>query len=87
MSKQLYVVELLQELVVVAESKQEAEALARDADYDTPSVSATELCFLPADWDLDCIPWGEQDDSNPDRTVGEWIELGAAPRYRYPSNK
>jgi len=40
------------------------------------------MSYLPSDWDLDAIPFGNREKSDPDRSVGKWIELGAAPEYK-----
>jgi hypothetical protein len=84
--KQLYNVELTREIVVLAESREEAERRALEADDDgDPDVHAHEMTYYPGDWDDDCIPFGDRDDEDPDRTVGKWIELGAAPKLKKPT--
>ena len=79
--KKLYVVSTELEVIVFAESKDEAERVAsRLQSYDILQGdlgwAAQEMCWLPADWDLDCNPFGESDS-----TIGELIEAGAAPAY------
>lgn len=78
--KQLYVVTLSMEVVVVAEDPQEAAQIAETVDIDGTSWEghAVELRYLPADWDLDCLPFG---DSADEMTIGKWIKAGAAPKY------
>lgn len=84
--KRLYVVTLSMEVVVVAEGPSEASRIAEVADIDFHSWDgdAVEMRHLPGDWDLDCIPFG---DADPERTVGQWIEAGAAPAYVDPTKK
>lgn len=80
--KQLYVVELTREVVVVAESQKEAEQVALDTPDDGSDASAQEMMHYPGDWDEDSIPFGKGDPKDPDRTVSEWIAMGAAPKYK-----
>lgn len=84
--KKLYVVRLSTEVVVVAESPSEANRIAEISDIGTHSFNGNvmELRYLPAEWDLDCIPFG---DADPEITVGKWIEAGAAPGYVDASKK
>lgn len=80
----LYIVTLSVEVVVVAESAMAASEMATKTDV-TDGLSyeseATELRFIPAEWDLDSLPYGDVDEETHDRTIGEWIEAGAAPLY------
>lgn len=80
----LYTVTLSAEIVVLAESKEEAEDIAlhgSDDAIDHLDADAQPMGHMPSDWDGSEIPFGECDEDAPDRTVGEWIELGAAPEY------
>lgn len=78
--KQLFVVEIVREVLVVAETVSDAETLARDVnDCGTADVRASAMRYFPGDWDEKCIPWGN-DDEELERTVGEWIAMGGAPR-------
>ena len=79
----LYTVTLSAEIVVLAESKEEAEdiALLHLDVIDHLDADAQPMGHMPSDWDGSEIPFGERDEDAPDRTVGEWIELGAAPEY------
>lgn len=52
----------------------------RDALKERLDIERAERT-MPSDWDGSEIPFGECDEDAPDRTVGEWIELGAAPEY------
>lgn len=81
--KKLYLVELITTAVVVAEDEFEARDYADEAarDYD-PNVEVDELRYLPADWDEDSLPYGYMDPNNPDKTVQQWIDEGAAPMYK-----
>ena len=86
--KQLYIVELNQELLVVAEGEAKAEAFALEAlragraDWSEGiNACASKMNYLPGDWDLECIPYGFRDETERDRTVGGWIKCGAAPFY------
>lgn len=80
---QLYEVEVTRELLVLARSRADAERLARKVDDDPmPDVHASEMRCFPGDWEGGEIPYGERDESDPNRTVDQWIALGAAPHYR-----
>lgn len=84
MTKKLFVVEVMTELVVLADDEAEAEELARDSKYDGDwecDFSAREMTYLPNDWELRALPYGHRDDDDPDRTIEEWVKLGAAPKY------
>jgi hypothetical protein len=48
----------------------------RDALKERLDIERAERT-MPSDWDGSEIPFGECDEDAPDRTVGEWIELGA----------
>jgi len=84
--KQLYVVELTQEFLILADSPLAAHHLALEAarEDDTPPdvTSVSPMSYYPGEWDDDAIPYGDRDEEDPDRTVGEWIELGAAPQLK-----
>lgn len=79
-TKQLYVVTFVMDMVVAASSKEEAEIIARRnqsleaANLDIECVE--EMSHLPGQWELDALVYGK-----PERTVDEWIEAGAAPKY------
>lgn len=88
MAKQLWVVEIVQELVVVAEDRDEAVKLGLKAakedphDGGEPGVSASEMMYYPGDWEDDNIPYGYSDPADPDRSLGKWIDMGAAPKLK-----
>ncbi len=88
MSKQLYVVEITTEIVVLADDAKEAEALAFDEfrmnNIDDFDMHATDMTYYPANWDDKAIPYGHREEDDPDRTIGEWIKLGAVPKFKYP---
>lgn len=81
----LFTVTVETEVVVLAESQEEAEDLAktdfRDLDVSDFSFVGSNMRYLPGDWETYSIPFGLKEDSHPDRTVQEWIDLGAAPFY------
>jgi hypothetical protein len=83
--KRLFTVTVETDLVVLACDEQEAEDIAMEAlDHvadDEWNVCPSPMTYLPAGWDESCIPFGEGAEEDPDRTVGKWIELGAAPEY------
>lgn len=81
---QLFTVEITTEVVVVAESFADAVKQAKEIsslDTQDPSYVATEMATIPSDWDLEAIPFGRQDKDNPDKTIQQWIDDGAAPLY------
>lgn len=82
--KQLYVVEITTEIVVCAESEDEAEEFAQDdlREFDDFSIRAHPMRYWPTHWDDKSIPYGHRDDVSPDRTVKEWMDMGAAPEYK-----
>jgi hypothetical protein len=84
-SKKLYVVSTEVDVVVRVESREEAQRIASDqcaSDLMQSNVAAdwnaTEMMWLPGDWDLDCLPYGDGDS---DETIRELIEAGEAPGY------
>ena len=83
--KKLFVVTIETEIVVAAETPEEAVEAADDAHRDLDSYSfsrhAMEMTHLPADWDLDSIPYGAREEADPDRTIKNWIDAGAAEKY------
>ena len=79
--KKLYVVTISMEIVVAAESAKEAEEIASNGIDDTPDYSAAPMTWLPGSWEPNCIVYGNNDNEESDRTVEEWIALGAAPEY------
>lgn len=83
-TKRLYNVTVEAEIVVLADSQQEAEKIAARLsrfDMDPWDTTARDFSHMPNDWDKDSIPFGDEDPANPDKTVGEWLEDGAAPEY------
>jgi hypothetical protein len=83
--KKLYTVTIEAEIVVVADDAAEAEEAAHDAMSDLSSydydISATPMRFLPSGWEMNAIPYGENADDDPDRTVDGWIRAGAGEEY------
>lgn len=80
---QLWTVSFTTYFVVLAKDRQEAIAEARDVvrECDHDDEHAEPLVALLGDWDLYMIPFGHSDPDDPDRTLGQWIERGAAPAY------
>lgn len=79
--KQLFDVEVAQNVIVLAETKEEARRLARDAvrglgssDFD---FFASEMSSLPGDWEEDALPFGGEGT----KTIAEYVAEGAAPAY------
>ena len=83
--KKLWTVTMQTEVVVVAENEFEAEesaqAALREGDLDHSSV-VQGMSYIPSGWNKNSIPWGDRSEEDPDRTLGQWIELGAAPEYQ-----
>jgi hypothetical protein len=79
--KKLYVVAISMEIVVVANSAKEAEEIATSGIDDTPDYSAVPMTWFPYGWEPDSIVYGNVDVEEVDRTLGEWIDRGAAPEY------
>jgi len=84
-SKKLYVVSTEVDVVVRAESREEAQRIASDqraSDLMQSNVAAdwnaTEMMWLPGDWDLNSLPYSDSDDN---KTIRELIEAGEAPGY------
>jgi hypothetical protein len=77
--KKLFNVTLETELVVVAETVEEAEDIAlRVPTYelgDSMAANAHETTYLPDDWEEDALPFGE----NKGDDIGQWISSGGAP--------
>jgi len=82
-TKELWVVTISAEVVVLAEDSidavEEARSAIRDGSVEPEPESAGEMTYLPDGWDLDCLPYGGDND---DETLGVLIEAGAAPKYR-----
>jgi hypothetical protein len=84
--KRLFTVSIEAEVVVLAESQEQAEEIAQKAagtiDGDQWEASpASPMTCMPGGWDGECIPFGDGDPQEPDRTIAQWIERGAAPAY------
>lgn len=83
-TKRLYNVTIETEIVVLAESRFDAEKIASRIPHQEAhlwDVTAREFSHMPTDWWDNSIPFGNEDPVNPDKTVGEWLEDGAAPEY------
>jgi hypothetical protein len=81
--KQLFIVSMTNEVIVVAEDVAEALRLAQDGDVEWSDCyySAAPMSYFPGDWDINCIPFGKRVEEDPDRTIGDWMKKGAAPEY------
>ena len=83
--KRLYNVTVATDIIVVAESEDEAEELAiqalDDSDPEDFGASASTFTHYPGGWSDGSIPFGYRDPASPDRCVGGWIEIGAAPEH------
>ncbi len=79
--KRLYTVQIVTEVIVIAESCVHAEREAAKIDLGDLHLSfrGASMSAFPAQWNGDDIPYGQEDPNDPDRTVDEWIERGAAP--------
>lgn len=88
--KRLYNVTIELEAIVVADNDEDAIEAIRDAirngDLDLSpyeaSFDAQPMTHYPMDWTNDSIPFGDREDADPDRTIGKWIEMGAAPELQ-----
>lgn len=77
--KKLYTVTVESEIVVLADSPEDAEYNAeRWAREDSFDSFAKEMTHLPNDWDLESIPYNNY---NEDKTIKMLIEEGCAPEY------
>lgn len=72
----LYKVEVTYEIVMLAESREQAEQdapyIIRNEDDSTPNADATEITAeaeLPGEWDARCLPFGTRE--KPERTIGQ----------------
>lgn len=86
MTKKLFTVTIQAEIVVVADDAvqagMEAAKVVRDLTFDgTFGYHAEPMRHFPAEFDGNCMPFGEGDPADPDRTIDAWIEKGAAPEY------
>lgn len=83
--KQLFIVTVATDIIVVAEDAAEAEKFAikatNDGDLDEFDAEASAFTHYPGGWDEKCLPFGYRDPAEPDRHIGGWIEAGAASHY------
>jgi hypothetical protein len=81
--KKLYTVEIETVIIVAAENAEEALKVAEEVKHELEFESdhPQPMRYLPIDWDLDAVPFEKLGESNLGHTVGQWIELGAAPGY------
>ena len=79
--KKLYVVTITTEVVVAAESLEDAKKVVRLGVDDQPEFAVQPMRYLPGAWERESIVYGNRGAVEQDRTVGDWIALGAAPEY------
>lgn len=84
--KRLYTVEVGNEVVVLARSADEAEHIVRMNMREVLEQAELlnrpcEMAHMPDGWDETSLPYGGDYTDHTDRTVGDLIEAGAAPRY------
>lgn len=81
---QLYTVTISAEVAILAESEADARDFARDVDrFDCEfDYDAQPMTYLPDGWEGTEIPFGHRDPEQPDATVDDWVERGAAPRLK-----
>lgn len=81
--KRIYRVSITAEVLVCAESEEDAEELAEDDWSDIRSDETFSFSAAPAkhisDDEKRSIPWGYRGKDNADRTVGEWLALAPVP--------
>lgn len=82
----LYNVRVEVELVVLAESKEEADKVASRVwkDEEPEYYSAQEMSFYPGSWDEKCLPFisSKAEEEYEDLTIGDCIKNGFAPKMR-----
>jgi hypothetical protein len=78
--KQLYVVKIQSEQVVLAESEAEAERLTRAHkwDFDNWDTEAQPMHAYPDGWDGLCLAWGDDEQ----RGLAALIAYGCAPEMK-----
>jgi hypothetical protein len=89
--EKLYTVVVETELVILAESANDAEQSAiriiSGSDYDPEAFDvspAVEMKRLPPGYNLNCLPWLSEeveDEHDPEWTINDWIINGAAPLF------
>ena len=86
--KRLYTVTIETQIVVIASDSKDAEKAAKgaigfgsDIDSDQYDINAREMRRLPSGWDLNAIPFGDGDKSDPNRTIQGWLDVGAGVFY------
>lgn len=78
MGKQLYIVRIETEVVVLAESPEDAEHEARYGHIDDePEVSAEPMRYMPGGWERGSLVYGAEGDQE----LGTLIDQGFAPKY------
>jgi hypothetical protein len=79
--KKLWTVEVSSEVVVLAETRDEAEKEARKLsglDTGDSEYTAREMTSIPCGWEGDCVPYGY----DVEKTIDECIAEGLAPCLR-----
>lgn len=78
--KKLWSVEIVQDVVVLAETQEEAEKQARHAvngPFSDFYFEAQELTSLPPEWDETCLPYAGEGS----KSIADYEREGAAPEY------
>ena len=87
--KKLFTVRVWNEVVVVAEDEHDAQSIAisslRDVDASSFGAHASPMQRLPEDWEPSVLPFGNDYKTERDRTIQNWIDIGAAPEYKAKS--
>lgn len=91
--KKLYTISVESEFVFASDSHDTREverefrqALLRDFsmadELEQGDVQVSKMAHLPGDYTREALPWeGERADDEPELTIGEMIDAGAAPEY------
>jgi len=81
--KKLFLVDVSSTMMVLAETQEDAEAVAEEFQYDDAAPQefaareVTHAGLVPPDW-LDSYPWHDTEGDEPERTVQQILDEGAA---------
>lgn len=82
MTMQLYTASITIEVIVRADSPEQAQRIAErewlNETVDAHDFEVAPMTSIPGAWDADCYVYGDHKD---DRTVSECIAAGEAPKY------
>jgi len=83
--RKLYTVTIETEIVVLAIDENAAEEAAEGAMHELSSydysIMASPMRYLPGDWDLDALPYEDDNGDGAELSIGDLVKLGAAPKY------